>query len=119
MPIHSFKDLIVWQKSIALAKEVYGLTSELPKEELYGLSSQMKRSAISVASNIAEGYARNHRNEYRQFLSIAQGSVAELETQIVLMKELYDNIDTATAYALLNEVQRMLFSLSKSLPAKP
>jgi four helix bundle protein len=78
--IRSYKELIVWQKSIALVKEIYLLTEKLPQSELYGLISQMRRAAISIASNIAEGYGRNSTKEYTQFYSISYGSLLELET---------------------------------------
>ena len=89
MPIESFKQLKVWQKSIELVKEIYQVTNQLPKPELYGLSSQMRRAAVSIASNIAEGYKRKNRGEYLQFLNIANASTAELETQIIIVKEIY------------------------------
>lgn len=80
--INSYKDLIVWQKSMELVKSIYEMTANFPKEEIYGLISQMKRSSISIPSNIAEGKRRGTRKDYRQFLVIAYGSGAELETQI-------------------------------------
>ena len=86
--IKNFKDLRIWQESIKLVKDIYLLTECFPKEEIYGLSSQMKRCAISIPSNIAEGFRRYHNKEYRQFLYIALGSCAELETQIIIANEL-------------------------------
>ncbi|MBP6925537.1 MAG: four helix bundle protein [Candidatus Pacebacteria bacterium] len=86
--ITNYKDLIVWKKSITLCKNIYTLTHNFPKEELYGLVSQIKRSAVSIPSNIAEGYARNSTKEFVQFLHIAYGSASELETQIEIAKEL-------------------------------
>ena len=77
-PIKSYKELIVWQKSIELVKEVYKATDKLPKAELYALTSQMRRAAVSIPSNIAEGYKRRNRGEYLQFLGIADASAAEL-----------------------------------------
>lgn len=108
--INSYKDLIVWQKSIDLVVLVYKLTSALPKEELYGLSSQMKRSAISISSNIAEGRHRGSRKDFRQFLIISYGSSAELETQILIAKKLslIKNNDTQELDSLLQEVMKML-----------
>lgn len=79
-PIKSYKDLEIWQEGLRLVNVVYKLTSVFPKEETYGLTSQLRRAALSVPSNMAEGYARNHRAELRQFLYIALGSLAELET---------------------------------------
>ncbi|MBU0544915.1 MAG: four helix bundle protein [Proteobacteria bacterium] len=84
----TFKDLKMWQKGIEIVKDIYTLTKRFPKEELYGLTSQMKRSSISLPSNIAEGFKRSHNKEYKQFLHIAQGSLAELETQLIIAKEL-------------------------------
>ena len=82
MPIRNYKDLIVWQKAMDLSVEIYRLVKKLPKEELYCLSDQMRRSAISIPSNIAEGKSRTSQKEFSYFLSIAQGSRSELETQI-------------------------------------
>lgn len=86
--IKSFKELRIWQKGIEIVKDVYTLTKKLPKEELYGLTSQMRRSAISIPSNVAEGFKRYHNKEYSQFLYIALGSIGELETQIIIAREL-------------------------------
>jgi four helix bundle protein len=82
------KDLIVWQKAIALATQIYAMTASLPHDERYGLTSQMRRAAISVPSNIAEGAGRSSRAEYLHYLSIARGSLAELETQLRIAREL-------------------------------
>ena len=87
--MQSYRDLIVWQKGLDLVEKVYGVTSKFPKEEIYGLTSQMRRSAVSIPSNIAEGYSRKHRQEYIQFLRIAFGSGAELEIQIEITKRLH------------------------------
>lgn len=86
--IKSYQDLTVWQKSMELVAWIYELTQHFPKEEMYGLVSQMRRSAISIPSNIAEGYSRRHRQEYIQFVRIAFGSGAELETQLIIAKKL-------------------------------
>ena len=86
--IKNFQDLRIWQIGIEVVKDIYILTKKFPKEELYGLTSQMRRSAISIPSNIAEGFRRYHNKEYRQFLYIGLGSCAELETQIIIAKEL-------------------------------
>jgi four helix bundle protein len=115
MTTQSFKDLIVWQKSMQLVNEVYLITKNLPKMEVYGLSSQMRRAAISIPSNIAEGYKRGHRAEYIQFLKIAEASAAELETQLILAEQLYNYCETTNANSLLNEVQRLLFSIVRKL----
>lgn len=82
MTINSYKDLIVWQKSFELCLLIYRITKEFPKEELYGIVSQMRRAALSIPSNIAEGFSRHRKLEYIQFLHISFGSAAELETQL-------------------------------------
>ena len=86
--IKSYKDLLVWQKGIVIVNEIYLLCTDLPKDEMYGLQSQMKRASISIPSNIAEGYGRNYTQNYIQFLRMARGSLLELETQIIISKEL-------------------------------
>ncbi len=98
-----------------LVKEIYKITRELPKEELYGLSTQMRRSAVSIPSNIAEGQQRKNLKEYLQFLRIAYGSSAELETQLLLMKDLYQKININEAESLLDEVLRMLNAIIRKL----
>ena len=119
MQLQSFKQLIVWQRSIELVKEIYKVTDEFPKSELYGLTSQMRRASISIPSNIAEGYKRKNLGEYLQFLSIADASAAELETQLIISKDLYTKIDFFKAQSLLEEVQKMLVSLIRKLNPKP
>ncbi len=114
MAIASFRDLIVWQKSFALVKDIYSLTAGFPKSEMFGLRSQMQRSAVSIPSNIAEGQQRHSRKEYRQFLGIAQGSAAELETQLLLAEQIY-KIDVSEHVAKLHEIQKMLYVLIKKL----
>src|SRR5260221_1364943 len=86
--ISSYKELIVWQKAINLVKEIYLVSEKFPRTELYGLTSQIRRAAVSVPSNIAEGYGRKSIKEYSQFYSIAYGSLLEVETQIIIAKEL-------------------------------
>jgi len=86
--IKNFQDLRIWQIGIEVVKDIYILTKKLPKEELYGLTSQMRRSAVSIPSNIVEGFRRYHNKEYKQFLYITLGSCAELETQIIIANEL-------------------------------
>ncbi len=111
------KDLDVWRRSIDLVASVYKTTSLFPKEELYGLTSQIRRAAVSIPSNIAEGAARNHVNEFRQFLYIALGSGAELETQLIIAKML-GFISDEKSQALINElnsISRMLQGLIKSI----
>lgn len=118
MYLESYKELIVWQKSISLVKEIYKITDNFPKSELYCLTSQMRRCAVSIPSNIAEGYKRKNIGEYVQFLSIADASAAELETQIIIAKELYTKIDFSIPFSLLDEVQKMLIVMIKKLNAK-
>jgi len=118
MQIESFKQLKVWQKSIDLVKKIYEITESFPKSEMYGLSGQMRRSAVSIPSNIAEGYKRRNLGEYIQFLSIADASAAELETQIIISKSLYVNISYSETESLLEEVQKMLFAVIKVLKTK-
>jgi four helix bundle protein len=115
----NYKDLVVWQKGIALAKVIYGLTSTFPGEEKFGLVSQMRRAAVSIPSNIAEGQARHTTGEFIQFISHAEGSVAELETQLILSIELgFANADGAkAAFVLLDDIRRMLNGLRRKLSA--
>lgn len=115
MPLKSYKDLIVWQKSIELVKETYKSTSQFPKNEIYGLSSQMRRAAISIPSNIAEGYSRKSRKDYAHFLRVAYGSSTELETQIVIAKDLYKDINYSPAELLLEEILKMLNVITEKL----
>jgi len=114
MIISSYKDLIVWQKSFELSKDIYLLTRKLPNDEKFGLVSQMRRCAVSIPSNIAEGQQRNNIAEYRQFLGISKGSAAELETQLLLTNDIY-GIDIKLELAKLYEVQKMLGSLVRKL----
>ena len=117
MKTQSYKDLIVWQKGIALAKIVYRLTQNLPPEEKFGLVAQMRCSAVSIPSNIAERQARHTTGEFIQFVSHAEGSVAELDTQLILSTELYfcDGSNAAAAFALVDELRRMLNVLRRKL----
>ena len=112
-----FKDLIVWQKAMELVTEVYCLVKKLPKEELFSLSDQIRRAVISIPSNIAEGHGRNSTKEFIQFLAIAKGSKAELETQLLICVKInyLNNSDIETAINLINEVGKMLNALQKSL----
>lgn len=105
----------VWQRSIELVKEIYKITSQFPKTEIYGLTTQMRRASVSIPSNIAEGYLRKNLKEYLQFLRIAYSSSAEIETQLVIVKDLYQNINYSKANLLLEEVQKMLNALIKKL----
>ncbi|OGY43930.1 MAG: hypothetical protein A2729_01245 [Candidatus Buchananbacteria bacterium RIFCSPHIGHO2_01_FULL_39_14] len=120
----TYRDLVVWQKAMDLVMEVYNLTSKFPKLEIYGLIAQMKRSAISIPSNIAEGRRRSSRKDYCQFLIISYGSGAELETQIEIAKRLnfVSQQDCKIAEDLLAEVMKMLnkilFTLRSNFPKK-
>ncbi|PIR13150.1 four helix bundle protein [Candidatus Falkowbacteria bacterium CG11_big_fil_rev_8_21_14_0_20_39_10] len=118
MKLESYKDLIVWQKSIDLVLEVYKTTNQFPREELYCLTSQTRRAVISIPSNIAEGYKRKSLGEYLRFLNIAEASAAELETQIIIAKKLYSHINYNNPESLLTEVQKMLFVMIKRLKEK-
>jgi four helix bundle protein len=119
--LNSYQELTVWQKSIDLVTEIYKLTENFPKSEIYGLTNQMRRSAVSIPSNIAEGYARKHRQEYIQFIRIAYGSGAELETQILIANNLKlarpDKFELSKN--LLSEIMKMLNKLVVSLNSKP
>ena len=109
------KDLIVWQKAMDFVEEIYKLTGKMPQSELYGLTSQIRRSAVSIPSNIAEGAARNHNKEFTQFLYISLGSVAELETQLLLAEKL--QFIPAAPISNLSEIKKMLLGLIKSKKA--
>ena len=113
----SYKDLVVWQKSMALVTEVYRISKEFPKEEIFGLMSQTRRAAVSVPSNIAEGHARTSKTEFQYFLSNARGSLAELETQLTIALQLGYINETAINQLLdqLWEVGRLLNGLLSSL----
>lgn len=118
--IQSYRDLDVWKKSIELVTKIYSVTSDFPATELYGLTSQLRRASVSIASNIAEGKTRQSRNEYSRFLYIALGSVAEIETQIIVAKRLKYINDTHEADIMeyLDHIARMLRNLIKSLQGK-
>ncbi|WP_339876241.1 four helix bundle protein [uncultured Algoriphagus sp.] len=115
--MNRFKELLVWQKAIDLAVEVYHITEKLPKEERYGLISQINRSVISIPSNIAEGAGRNTSKEFNNFLGIAQGSSFELDTQLIISNRL--NFISREEYQKvelqLEHIQNMIAKLKKSL----
>ena len=115
----TFKDLTVWQKAMDLCDEVYVLSKLLPKEETYALAQQMRRAAVSVPSNIAEGYKRNTNKDFIQFLSISSGSNAELETQIYIAvrQKLISEEHAKTALSLCTEVSKMLNAFINKLKA--
>lgn len=118
--LKNFKDLKVWQKSYQLCLEIYKVTKRFPKEEIYGLTSQIRRSAVSIPSNIAEGYGRKTTPEYTRSLYIAYGSNCELETQILLSGDLdyLERKETSKVLGSIGEVERMLKALIKSLENK-
>jgi len=115
--MHNFEKLLFWQKSIVLAKSIYLACQNMSNDERFGLISQMKRSAVSIPSNIAEGSGRNSNKEFNHFLAIALGSAFELQTQLILVKEL-NLLPQEKVDILLNdlsEVQRMIYSFKNSL----
>jgi four helix bundle protein len=113
----SFKDLVVWQRAIQLTLAIYKLTSSFPPSEQFGLTNQLRRASVSVASNIAEGYGRSTTGEYLQFLGHARGSNCELQTQLVISKELsYGSEESLQlAESLSGEVSRMLVAIMNKL----
>src|SRR6266851_2121186 len=118
--LRSYRDLLVWQKALDLTILIYRLSEGFPKSEIYGLTSQVRRASVSVPSNIAEGYGRGGRREYIQFLSVAQGSLKELETQTILAHRL-GYASQQKADELLREsdtIGKMLASLIRSLKVK-
>lgn len=112
---NSFKDLLVWQRSVELAKAIYQLAAALPKHEAYGLASQLRRAAVSIPSNIAEGSKRGSRKDFRHFLLIASGSAAELETQLIIAHDVYPQNGWQPVVEDLNTVQRMLTSFIRTV----
>lgn len=115
--MHNFRELKVWQRSIALVKNVYLFTQSFPKEEVYGLTNQIRRCSVSISSNIAEGCGRGTDKQLSQFLDIAHGSSCELETQLIIAKEL-DYIDSDQLLDLIesiHEIQKMIFGFKNSL----
>jgi four helix bundle protein len=120
MGSQSYRDLIVWQKSIALCVQIYKICEAFPKSELYGLADQMKRAAVSISSNIAEGQGRQHTREFIHFVSIANGSSAELDTQRIIAENL-NFISPEVSASLderITEVRKMLYALSNKLKAR-
>jgi four helix bundle protein len=117
MKMQSYRDLIAYQKAYQLTLDVYKTTKKFPREELFGIVSQMRRSAVSIPCNIAEGYCRNHRKEYVQFLNIAFGSCGELETLLSLSKDLgyLAENDFKHHYESQKDISRLLWKLIASL----
>jgi four helix bundle protein len=117
MAVQNYRELIVWQKAMDMVELVYQATKAFPKEELYGLTNQVRRAAVSIPSNIAEGQARQSTAEFKNFLSIAQGSRAEVETQIMIAQRL-GYLPQQQADQILNlseEIKRMIYSLTAKL----
>lgn len=115
--MHNFEKLLFWQKSIELAKKVYIICAELPKDEKFGLISQIKRCVISIPSNIAEGAGRNNDREFYHFLGISNASSFELQTQLILTREL-NLLNAEKVNSLipdLNEIQKMIYSFKSNL----
>jgi four helix bundle protein len=117
MALRSYKDLIVWQKAIDLATLVYKRTASFPKDEVYGLRQQIRRAAVSIPSNIAEGQCRNTTKDFLNFLAIARGSLGEVETQILIASKLeyLKSEERADIQSLIDEVGRLLSGLQNSL----
>ncbi len=111
MKTKSFRDLIVWQKSFKLVEEIYKITRLFPREETYGLTQQIRRSAVSIPSNIAEGYGRQYNKEYKHFLSIAYGSLCECQTQYLLSVKLGYTKNHSEVNQLIHEVGAMLYRM--------
>ncbi|HUI25525.1 MAG TPA: four helix bundle protein [Candidatus Kryptonia bacterium] len=120
MGVRNYSELIAWQKAMDLVEAVYQATQRFPREELYGLTAQIRRTAVSVPSNIAEGEGRKSRKEFLHHLSIAYGSLRELETQVMIAGRLnyLEASEVARLLQLAGEVGRLLNGLSKSLAAK-
>jgi len=115
--MRNYKSLSLWEKGIQLSLEIYKITKSFPKEELFGLTSQMRRSGVSIASNIAEGAGRGSNNEFSRFIDIALGSAAELDTQVIISKEL-EYLDSEKFKKItenIEEVQKMLSGLKNKL----
>jgi len=114
---NSYRDLIVWQKAIAMVTDIYRTTQNFPRHETYGLTSQIRRSAVSVASNIAEGQGRLSRREFRHFLGMARGSLLEMETQVVITENLgyLSQAEVLQLGSASGEVSRLLHGLMQSL----
>jgi four helix bundle protein len=117
LKVKSYKDLDVWKNGLGIADDVYAMTRHFPDEEKYNLAVQMQRSAISISSNIAEGFARNHKKEYVQFLYIALGSCAELDTQSIIAarRGYIDKVEADQLYEEIDHECRMIMNLIKAI----
>jgi len=118
--VRSYRDLLVWQKAVDLVADCYGVAKQLPRSEIYGLVTQLQRAAVSIPANIAEGHGREHLGDYLHHLSIANGSLMELETHILIAQRL-DYLganDVEHILSLSGELSRMLTGLTKKLSAR-
>jgi four helix bundle protein len=117
MGSQSYRDLVVWQKGIELSVQVYEVCQRFPRSEMYGLADQMKRASVSVPSNIAEGQGRQHFGEFRHFLSVANGSLAELDTQRIIAEKLafLSVTESSNLDQCITEIRKMLYSLTSKL----
>lgn len=115
MRMRRYEDLLVWQKAMLLAKMVYCVQKQLPKEEMYGLGDQMRRAVVSIPSNIAEGFGRESTNEFKRFLSIARGSLCEVKTQLQLAQSLEYLELGEEMLSLIDEVGKLINGLARSL----
>jgi four helix bundle protein len=115
--MNNYKELKIWQKSVDLAVRIYGVTKDFPKEEVYGLTSQLRRCAISVPSNIAEGAGRNTKKDFNKFLGISNGSTCELDTQLIIAQRInfIDALALESLQSEITEIQKMNWSLKRSL----
>lgn len=115
--MHQFKELKVWQKAVDLATEVYDSTKNFPQEEKFGITSQVRRSVVSISSNIAEGAGRKSKKEFKLFLNYAYGSCSELETQLIISKNLgfLNQGSLPVLSESINEIQKMIYSLTNTL----
>lgn len=115
--IRNYRDLLVWQKAMHLVEEVYQLTSRFPPDERFGLVAQLRRAAVSIPSNIAEGQARKSTREFVQFISLAEGSLAEVDTQLLLSERLGLCVDrdVQTLFSVIEEIRKMLMALGAPL----
>ncbi len=115
--MHQYKKLTIWKRAIALATQIYEVTSTFPTEEKYGLTSQLRRCVISIGSNIAEGAGRNSNNDFIRFLNIAYASTCELETQLIIAKNLsfIDKSISAKLSSEITELQKMIYSFTEKL----
>jgi four helix bundle protein len=113
----SYRELEVWKRAIQLSVAIYKVTRDFPREEIYGLTSQLRRAGVSVASNIAEGYGRSSKGEFRSFLGMARGSALEVQTQLVIARELGmgESAKIAVAEKLADETGKMLWAMREKL----